>query len=237
MGEAAHGTGLILAGNALLASLAHDDLRLIVPYLQRSNRRRGETLFHADQELDRVYFPETAVVAILEPRDHGTAVELGLVGREGFLGWSVALGCSRATSTAIVQLDGGTLLSIESDALRSACRASATFMTTLLRFVETITVQMGCSLIARRFALSSRLARWLLMRHDRLPHDTLRVHHDEIAGHLGVRRASVTDCLHCLEGDALVRSRRGKIIASALRLWPARLTGAPRSITETFWVR
>jgi hypothetical protein len=59
--------------------------------------------------------------------------------------------------------------------------------------------------------LDGRVARWLLVRHDRARGDEIRVRHDEIADSLGVRRASITDCLHIIEGDGHLRCRRGRI--------------------------
>ncbi|HEX8258113.1 MAG TPA: helix-turn-helix domain-containing protein, partial [Allosphingosinicella sp.] len=55
------------------------------------------------------------------------------------------------------------------------------------------------------------LCRWTLMAHDRIEGDEIKVTHDEIAVMLGVRRASVTDALHILEGEGLIRSRRGRV--------------------------
>lgn len=65
--------------------------------------------------------------------------------------------------------------------------------------------------VGRHHTLDLRLARWLLMRHDRSGRDILFVRHEEIAGNLNVRRASITDRLHLLEGDRLIRCNRGKI--------------------------
>jgi DNA-binding transcriptional regulator YhcF (GntR family) len=49
------------------------------------------------------------------------------------------------------------------------------------------------------------------MAHDRVEGDDLVVTHSEIAVMLGIRRASVTDALHVLEGDRLIRANRGHI--------------------------
>ena len=59
--------------------------------------------------------------------------------------------------------------------------------------------------------VEQRVARWLLMRHDRVGGDILAVHHDDIAGSMNVRRASVTDRLHLIEGERLIRCSRGRI--------------------------
>ena len=72
---------------------------------------------------------------------------------------------------------------------------------------------MGRSILSNaRDALGVRIARWLLMRHDRVGGDELLICHDKIAFSLGIRRASVTDALHILEGERLIRCRRGRIL-------------------------
>jgi CRP-like cAMP-binding protein len=60
-------------------------------------------------------------------------------------------------------------------------------------------------------ALEKRLARWLLMNHDRLEGDRIKLTHDQLGVMLGVRRATVTDTLHILEGEGMIRCNRGVI--------------------------
>jgi CRP-like cAMP-binding protein len=50
------------------------------------------------------------------------------------------------------------------------------------------------------------------MAHDRIESDEIQVTHAEIGVMLGVRRASVTDALHILEGEGLIRARRGDVV-------------------------
>jgi CRP-like cAMP-binding protein len=204
--------GLLLVGNTLLGSLEHSDLHLLLPHLWRVSAGHRDILFDVGDEIDLVYFPETAMIALIE-HDHGErSIETGIVGREGFIGWQALMGSAVATCRADVQLDGGMLLAIKAPVLAVACQASPRLLRTLLRFTEAVMVQMGCTSLANSsYSLAERLSRWLVMRHDRVSHDVLCVHHDEISMCLGVRRASVTDCLHVLEGELLIKSRRGKI--------------------------
>lgn len=203
---------LLLAGNSLLSSLDQNDLQLIVPHLSRIAANHGDTLFDVGDEIEWVFFPETAVIALVDYDSAGHSIETGLVGREGFVGWPSILGCTVATCRADVQLEGGSLLAIRATALDAACHASSSLRCALLQFVQAAMAQMSGTMLANSsYPLTSRLSRWLLMRHDRMSQDTLAVQHDEISMCLGVRRASITDCLHLLEGERLIRSRRGKI--------------------------
>lgn len=82
-----------------------------------------------------------------------------------------------------------------------------------LGFIETFMVQMGRTLASNlRDPIERRLSRWLLMCHDRLDGDEIHITHKYIGAMLGVRRASVTDSLHVLEGEGAIRSGRGCIL-------------------------
>ena len=60
-------------------------------------------------------------------------------------------------------------------------------------------------------SFKERLCAWLLMLHDRVDSDFLQVTHGSLAAQLGVRRASVTDTLHILEGESCLKCSRGMI--------------------------
>lgn len=49
------------------------------------------------------------------------------------------------------------------------------------------------------------------MCRDRLDMDEFPITHDFLSMMLGVRRSSVTDAIHLLEGDALIKATRGNI--------------------------
>ena len=161
------------------------------------------------------------------------SVEVAVVGREGMLGWPALLGSERTTQAAVVQLRSGVALRIAIEPLREACECSASLGVALRQFVHMVIVQMARSIASHLHdALDLRLARWLLMRHDRSGGDVLFVRHDEIADNLNVRRASITDRLHLLEGDRLIRCTRGKILIrdrSALETFAGDSYGRPEA--------
>jgi CRP-like cAMP-binding protein len=82
----------------------------------------------------------------------------------------------------------------------------------LLRFVQAFTIQLGRTIVSNLIdPIEQRLSRWLLMNHDRLGIENIALTHQQLGVMLGVRRASVTDTLHMLEGEHVIRSRRGSI--------------------------
>ncbi|WP_419827791.1 Crp/Fnr family transcriptional regulator [Sphingomonas sp.] len=199
--------------NRLLRSLRPADRAMLAPDLEQVPLQRGSRLFTADALVDRLYFPERGLLALGEGRGLTARVEIAVVGCEGLVGWPALLGCELCAHDAVVQGSDGRALSIAVEPLLAACRASQTLWMALLGFVQAVMNQMTRTIASSiENTLDQRIARWLLIRHDRLDGDHLLIRHDEIASALGVRRASVTDRLHVIEGERLVRCRRGRIV-------------------------
>lgn len=200
------------SGNLLLGRLRASDRELLLPHLAEVELAEGTRLLHAASRIDHAYFPEAGTIA-LEEEIGGHHVEVAVVGREGMLGWPVLLGCERGVHDAVVRGGGGRAVSMPLAPLLAACRDSASLWTTLLSFVQSLMVQMARTIASHvESTLEQKVARWVLMRHDRVGGDQMLIRHDQIADALNARRASVTDRLHVLEGEQLIRCRRGRII-------------------------
>jgi len=142
----------------------------------------------------------------------GAQFSIGLVGCEGALGWQALPGIGGAPPEGEAQLGGGVALIIETAVLEDACARSRTLHDVMLRYAQSFAVQVSHTMVAvLRDAIEPRLARWLLMLHDRVEGDVLPLTHDALSAALHVRRASITDALHLLEGDRAVRCTRGRV--------------------------
>jgi CRP-like cAMP-binding protein len=172
----------------------------------------GHHLVAANAPIECVYFPETAVVCLCAQTTDARSMEIGVVGRDGLIGWQGLLGCGQSAHGDAVQVAGGSALVLTAQQLLASCAASPTLLTSLLRFVHVFTVQMAQTIVSNLSdPLDRRLCRWLLMLHDRLDGDVISVTHSTLAALLNVRRASVTDALHILEGERILSCTRGKI--------------------------
>lgn len=201
------------ARNQFLAGLSRQDAALLEGVLERVEIAQGAMLMSRGTPLEAIYFPETIIVSIGEEGAGHGRLETALIGYEGIIGWSGFGNIDCAMSDAVVQMAGGTAWRASRTEIRRACSASPTLLVAALRVADVLAMQMTQAILSHvRDTVERRVCRWLLMRHDRLLTDHLRVCHDEIGNNLGVRRASVTDCLHILEGEHLVRCRRGRII-------------------------
>jgi CRP-like cAMP-binding protein len=96
--------------------------------------------------------------------------------------------------------------------LRKALEKSKTLHGLLLKYVQTFMVQTSHTAIANaRATVDERLARWILMAHDRIPGHMLPLTHEFLGLMLGVRRAGVTEALQNLSSHRLIKNRRGEI--------------------------
>jgi CRP-like cAMP-binding protein len=206
------------AANLLLRSLNRNDARLLAPLLTKVHCRADDLLEIGSGACSMVYFPETLVASLHGPRgeDADSRMGVGLVGCEGMVGWSALFdpaGIGRGFHSARVACRGGTGQAIAAAQLRAAAGISPTLTLGLMRFVETFIIQMSRTILSSlTYALEARVSSWVLMLHDRIEGDELAITHEALAGLLAVRRASITDALHLLEGERALRCNRGRMV-------------------------
>jgi hypothetical protein len=124
-------------------------------------------------------------------------------------GLTIVLGNHRAHSLLQAAGHGQCIKAVE---LREAMEASPSLRGALLKYVQVFMVQTAHTAVANaRATIEERLARWILMAHDRLDGLSLPLTHEFLSLMLGVRRAGVTEALHALEARKLIRPRRGEI--------------------------
>lgn len=190
-----------------------DDFRLINQYLVSEPLNRLDRLLRPNEPIDRIYFPEGTVVSIVAIGPGGSRTEVGIFGREGMSGAAVLLGTEQTPLETYVQVGSSTSLSLPTATLLAATEASSTLRTLLLRYAHVQSVQVASALSTMAaLTIERRLARWLLMCQDRLDGDDIALTHEFMGMMLGSRRAGVTEALHILEGNGLVRATRGLVI-------------------------
>ena len=197
--------------NGLLAALPPGDLARLRPRLHPVELPFDQTLYPADAAVDAVLFPESGMVSLLATLDDGEQVEVGIAGREGLVGIPLVLGDDRSLVEARVQL-GGTALRIGAAALREEMEASAALRALLnryaLAFHAQVTMTAACN---ARHAIEQRLARWLLIAHDRAGADEFAMTHEFMAMMLGVRRPGVSLAAGVLQKAGLIQYARGRM--------------------------
>lgn len=199
--------------NRLLSMATAEDYALLRPYAKRAHYRSGEAIFDQGAPIDLVCFPEGGVAAYLAVAADGNRSAVGVTGREGLIGVGTLFGQSRWPHQVVLRGCDATGLVIEADRLLQVCRNAPGLHTLLLRFAGNLMLQISRSCTVNLTApLTLRLARWLLLYHDRLEGDEFAITHEELGIMLGVRRASATEGLHMLEGTGAIRSLRGRVV-------------------------
>jgi CRP-like cAMP-binding protein len=197
--------------NRLLAVLSNADRDLLTPSLEMIGLDARQILETPSDPIAYVYFVESGLVSVVGTTQPDHRIEVGMVGYEGMTGLAIVLGDDRAVNETQVQ-SAGSAMRLSTKLLREMMETSRSLTATLLRYVNVFMVQGSQTALANgRGRLDERLARWLLMWHDRVLEDDLLITHEFLALLLGVRRQGVTVALHDLEGQGLIRSTRSHI--------------------------
>jgi CRP-like cAMP-binding protein len=201
----------MITSNAILSRLSRDDLKLLKPHLEAVQLASGKRLERRNGKIEHVYFIERGFASVIAEADKRN-VEVGLIGREGVAGLACVTGAENSPFETLVQLDGEALC-MASASLRGCVRQSGALLEGLLRYTHLLLVQIASTAIANaRGKVEERLARWLLMAHDRIDGDELALTHERLALMLGVRRPGVTEALKLLESKGLITTDRRAII-------------------------
>ena len=197
--------------NILLSHLP-DDVRVEVGDACRPIKLAlGDMLIPAGGAIEGVFFLLSGIASVVVVTKSGRKTEAGVVGKEGFVPAGAVAGAETNLTEIVMQAPGEALfMDIRSfDALISKYRVFFDILVCALHVSRT-QIQFTASSNATQ-SVTERLARWLLMCHDRVESNQLQLTHEFLSTMLAVRRASVTDALHVLESLGFIRSERGRI--------------------------
>jgi CRP-like cAMP-binding protein len=197
--------------NSILASLPPADLSALAPQLKEADLPLELVLFDEGGEIDTLYFPHAGVVSLVVGLASGQWVEAAMIGRDGVVGASAALGSKRAINRAIVQLVGKAFV-LPGGVARAFADANRAFRDLLTRNEELVLAQSqqsgACNAVHQ---VEARLARWLLRCRDLVRRDDLELTQEFLAEMLAVRRTSVSEAAMALQDEGLISYRRGII--------------------------
>ncbi len=197
--------------NRLLTGLSPADYGLLAPYLEPIELDRDYVLVTPNKPIEFVYFIESGMVSVVAEKADGRSIEVGVYGRDGMGATTVLLGSDRTPHHHYMQIGGAGFRLSTVDLLRIVDQSS-TLRSIMLRFVHVFMTQTAqTALVNGSSVVEERLARWVLMCHDRLDALEFPITHDFLSMMLGVRRSSVTDAIHLLEGEMLIKATRGNI--------------------------
>ena len=216
--------------NRLLSQLTLEDFNTIAVGLEAIELPRSFAFSIPDTPPDHVYFIEAGIGSIVAITPEGQRSEVGIFGPEGLTPASLVLDTASSPYSIFMQIPGHGLR-IRTDVLRRAVAGSDSMRHLLSRYAYALSVQTSYTGLSNSVhRIDERLARWILMCHDRTSGDRIALTHEFLSVMLAVRRSSVTTALHVLEGKHLVYSERNLITVRdrrALELFAGDAYGVP----------
>lgn len=197
--------------NLLLRSLPEEAFLVLKPHMKRVGLPLRSELVAPDLPIEYVNFLESGLASVVATNSDDESVEVGHVGFEGMSGTHLVLGVETTPNKTFMQAEGSAIV-IPAPTLLSVIEQLPEAKKILLRYIHCRDMQLSHSALANaRYNMSERLARWILMCHDRLRTNDLPLTHEFLALMLGVRRSGVTNEIHILEGVHAIKATRGNI--------------------------
>ena len=200
--------------NQFLNALPEEDFRRLAVHLEAVDLPSGRFIYHALEPITHVYFPSDAVASIVANTSAGRSTEIGIIGREGAVGLDVLMSVDSSPNECMIQIPGDGWR-IPTAALREEFKRCGTIHVALLRFIHKLITQISQTTLCNRLhPIEERLSRWLLMSHDRVDGDEIKLTQEFIATMLGTNRPSVSISANSLQQLGLIKYSRGTITVS-----------------------
>ena len=197
--------------NKILLSISDSDYSSLRPHLEYLNLPNHLVLHEAGGKLEFAYFPNRGLISLVVVMNDGKTAEAGIVGYEGFTGTLAAVGLSRGSLQAVVQITGDGFR-VAVGALQKTLESAPHLQLMLSRYAAIRGMQIAQTAACNRLHdIEQRLARWLLMTQDRVDSESLSITHDFLATMLGTDRPSVSLAAGVLQRKGLIQYTRAAV--------------------------
>lgn len=198
-------------GNRMIEALEPDDLERLAPDLRLMTVGKDRILIEQDQPVVEVHFPvDTELANVVTFRD-GSAVEVSQVGVEGVSGLIAFMADAPCAWRVRVRSDG-LVLALPAASLRRAVKESASLMRRLMLLTHDNQSQTSQNAACNALHdTTPRLAKWLLLMHDRTRRLDFDLTQDDMAFMLGVQRTTLSGSAAELKAQGGIAYARGKL--------------------------
>ena len=198
--------------NQILAALPTREMKRLSPHLRPVSFESKHVLYKPGDSIDYLYFPLDAVVSLLVLMQDGRSAAVSLTGNEGVVGLpSAILGMKKAQLLATVQIPGD-FLRVKAAAVQNECRKCDVLLDRVLRYTRFFLAEISQTAACNSLhVLEERLARWLLMFHNRVGKDEFPITHEILSDLLGMSRSEVTRVAVSFRKSKLIKYSHGKL--------------------------
>jgi CRP-like cAMP-binding protein len=197
--------------NRILASLPKAELARLEPHLSPLLLPAGKTLLNPGEEIVYAYFLESGMASVVVAMADGNMVETGITGNEGVVGLPVLLGTKSMPTRTFMQIPGAGFR-IKAQRLSQEFERPGKLRKQIHIYFQAHLVQTAQTAACNRLHdIAQRLARWLLICHDRMESDEFTITHEFLGHMLGTPRSTVTLAAGILHKAELVDYSRGRI--------------------------
>lgn len=197
--------------NTLLAGLPRREREQFLALCEPFEMEFGTVLCEVEMPYRHACFPTSGLISLVSGLHEHNPLEMALIGQEGMLGATLLLGIRAVPIRAMVHVPGAALRITVAN-LQQQMRDVPALRRILSRYLYLRLVELslvgGC---VRYHRVEQRLARTLLLAHDRARDESFYLTHGYLADMLGVRRSSITIAASDLQDRKLIRYTRGKI--------------------------
>lgn len=198
--------------NTLLLQIPETEFRTIKPHLEQVDLTNTDRLECEGARIEAVYFLNGGIGSMVIETSDGRSVEVGLAGREDMIGLPLAAGLDEFTLSVVIRVPGDGFR-VQGDTMKQLLADLPELRRLLLRRLAIRSVALAQNAACNRLHnVKQRLARWLLLTHDRLDSDLIHTTHDFLSRMVGTDRPSVTIALAELEREGIIQASRGSIL-------------------------
>ena len=147
----------------------------------------------------------------------GRSVEVGVAGREDMIGLQLAAGLDEFTYSVLMQVPGDGFR-VTADIMKRLLPSLPRLRDLLLRRLGIRSLELAQNAACNRLHnVRQRLARWLLLTHDRIDSDMIHTTHDFLSKMVGADRATVSIAASELQRAGVIRQGRASIFINNRR--------------------